>query len=181
MPRSEQPSASSVRPVLVLVGICVVAGLLLGLVNKQTAPLIAQNEEARAQQTYEALMPDAKEFEPVECSAEGCTASLRALDDAGAELGYIIVAEAKGYGGPVPVAVSFDAQGVVGSVMVMSNDETPGLGTRATTDEYLSQYVGRPAQPVDASQIDFVSGATITSTAVHNAFNLATQIYEEVS
>ena len=97
----------SLRPVIVLVAICVVAGVLLGGVHRLTAPVIAAAEERRAEETYAALVPEADSFEEVPCEAQGCVAALRALDATGERLGVVIVAEAKGYGGDVPLAVAF--------------------------------------------------------------------------
>jgi hypothetical protein len=43
---------STIRPVVVLVLVCAVAGALLGAVHDVTAPIAARNTEERAQQTY---------------------------------------------------------------------------------------------------------------------------------
>lgn len=170
----------SVRPVLVLVTICAVAGVLLGLVHSVTAPAAERIAQERAQLAYAELIPGATSFEDVECTTEGCTAALKALDDAGNVVAYVIVAQSKGYGGQVPIAVGIDTEGNVVDVMVMSNSETPGLGTKVAHDSYIDQYVGFKAEPVEADDIDMVSGATISSKAVLAAFNIATQAYEEV-
>ena len=62
----------------------------------------------------------------------------------------------------------------------MSNDETPGLGTKIANDSYIGQYVGLAAAPVTADDIDLISGATISSKAALAAFNIAVEAYEEV-
>lgn len=172
---------SAAWPVIVLVLVCVVAGCLLGAVHVMTAPVIARVEEERANQTYAALIPDAATFEPLACDAQGCTAAMRACDKQGATLGYVIVAQSKGYGGPVPLAVAFDTSGTVMSIQAMSNEETPGLGTRIAEEPYIGQYVGKPAKQLDASEVDLISGATISSKAALQAFNNAVAGYEEVS
>ncbi|MDO4807773.1 MAG: FMN-binding protein [Coriobacteriales bacterium] len=170
----------SLRPVIVLVTICVVEGLLLGMVHGITAPVAQQNADKRAMEAYMALVPDAESFQKLECNTPGCTDALKALDESDNVVGYVIVAESKGYGGPVPVSVAFDATGHVANIMVMSNSETPGLGTRVANDSYIGQYVGLEAAPVDADSIDMISGATISSKAALAAFNIAVQAYEEV-
>lgn len=171
---------SSLKPVLVLVAICTAAAVLLGVVHQVTAPVIADAEERRAEETYAALVPEAASFEEVPCSVEGCVAVLRALDASGTQLGGIVVAQARGYGGDVPIAVSFDTSGTVTNVVVMPNEETPGLGSRVADDSYIGQYVGLPAEPTDDAAIDLISGATISSRAALNAFNRAVEAYKEV-
>ena len=173
-------AAGAVMPVVVLTLICVVAGTLLAFVHDMTAPIIAEAEAARAEETYRSLVTDADTFEDVACSVEGCTATLAAKRGSDT-VAYVIVAQAKGYGGQVPLAIAFSPEGSVISLTAMSNEETPGLGTNALTPDYLSQYVGRSAEKVEKSDVDLVSGATITSTAVVNAYNVAVEAFEEVA
>ena len=90
------------------------------------------------------------------------------------------MAQSKGYGGQVPIAVAFDADGTVTNITAMSNSETPGLGSRIADESYIGQYVGLSAEPIEASDIDLISGATISSKAALAAFNVAVQAYEEV-
>lgn len=170
----------TVRPIIVLVVVCMVAGVLLGVVHQVTAPIAEANAQAKAQETYEQLVPDAKTFDELECDVEGCTAALSAKDASGNEVATVIVAESKGYGGMVPIAVAFDTTGTVCGINVMSNNETPGLGTRIADESYIGQYVGLPAQPVSADSIDLISGATISSKAALAAFNVAVEAYGEV-
>lgn len=173
-------SRQTLRPVVVLVAICAIAGTLLGAVHQLTAPVIAAAEERRAQETYAALMPSASSFEAVPCEAEGCVAALYARDEAGERLGIVVVAEAKGYGGNVPLAVAFDESGSVVNVTVMPNDETPGLGSKISNESYIGQYVGLAADPTSDTEIDLISGATISSRAALTAFNRAVEVYKEV-
>lgn len=170
----------SFMPVAVLVTICVVAGVLLGLVHQVTAPIAAAQAEAKAQATYAALVPEAASFEELETSVEGCAAALRAVDGSGNAVGYVVVAQSKGYGGQVPIAVAFSPEGEVTSITAMQNSETPGLGTRIAEESYIGQYVGKPAAALDAAEVDLISGATISSKAALSAFNIAVQAFEEV-
>lgn len=178
--KSKGGAASSIMPVIVLTLVCLVAATLLAIVHEKTSPIIAAAEQARAEETYRTLVADADAFEDVACEVDGCTASLAAKS--GSEtIAYVIVAQAKGYGGQVPIAVAFSPEGTVLALIAMSNDETPGLGSKATTPDYLSQYVGRSAETLEKSDVDLVSGATITSTAVLNAYNVAVEAFGEVA
>ena len=57
----------SFMPVVVLVTICVVAGILLGLVHQVTQPVAAPSPRS-ARSTYAALVPEAASFEELDCS-----------------------------------------------------------------------------------------------------------------
>ncbi len=171
---------SAAWPAVVLVTICLVSGLLLGTVHMVTEPVALANAEAKAQQTYAALVPEASSFEPLECDVAGCTAALVARDQAGATLAHVIVAQSKGYGGQVPIAVAFGPDGAVLAITTMANEETPGLGTKIANESYIGQYVGLGASHLEAGDVDLISGATISSKAALAAFNIAVEAYEEV-
>ena len=173
--------ATLLKPVAVLVLICIVAGALLGFVHAATAPVAAEVAAQRARQTYTELMPDAAAFEPLACEVKGCTAALQAVGASGETLGHLVVAQAKGYSGAVPLAVAFDTSGTVTSIKVMKNDETPGLGTKIADTSFTGQFVGRAAEALKVEDIDTISGATISSKAALAAFNVAVEAYKEVA
>ncbi len=162
-------TARAAKPVGVVVAICTLTGLLLGFANNLTLPLIAQNREARAWATYAALVPDAVDFAARPCDVPGVTAFMEAEEG----LGYVAVAQAKGYGGQVPLAVAFAPDGTIASVAALDNAETPGLGTKIAEDAFVGQFVGRAAEPIALDDIDVVTGATISSKAALAAVNEA--------
>ena len=82
---------SLVKPAVVLVLICAIVGFLLGSVDNLTLPTITANREARAWATYNALIPEATDFEALSCAVPGVTSLLEA-DDA---LGFHVLAPAK--------------------------------------------------------------------------------------
>ena len=172
--RTETAWASLAKPALVLVLICAIVGFLLGTVDNLTLPTILANREARAQATYSALIPEASGFEPLPCDVPGVTACMEANDD----LGYAVIAQAKGYSSQVPMAVGFDEAGTITSVIGMSNTETPGLGTKVQLPEFTDQFVGRAAEPMTLDDIDAITGATISSKAALAAVNEAVEAYQ---
>ena len=123
----------------------------------------------------------------------------RAFDAAGKQIAVAAESEAKGFGGPVKTLTGIGSDGRIIHVIVTSHSETPGLGTQATDrklkksiwgggkalaegelppNPYLDgKYNGKDAKPFNA--IDGVSGATYSSTAVHNAVNKACRTYEK--
>lgn len=84
-------------------------------------------------------------------------------------LGYIFVSErfsdvSEGFGGPTPIAVFTDREGVVLGVEPLDNDETPRFVERVREDGFFDQWNGsKIGSPVQA---DAVSGATYTSRSL---------------
>ena len=165
------------RPAAILMIICLLVGGALAAVNATTAPIIAANETASLNETYYAVLPEADSFETLESSIAGVTAVLRAENGAG----YVITAQSRGYGGQVPAAVAFDAEGTILRVVMMSNDETPGLGQKVSEQNFTDQFSGRKAEQMTLSDIDAISGATISSKAALSAVNLACEAFQSVA
>lgn len=177
----QKPSAlGTVRPVIVLVVICVVSGTLLGLVHGVTEPLALANEQRREQEIYQELFPNAASFEDVSCNVEGCLSVKNAFDASGTKIGCVVYTQSKGYGGQVGLIVAFSEEGHVADIVAIPTDETPGLGTKVNDESYIGQYVRLPAELVSEESVDFISGATISSKAVLAAYNIAVQAYLEV-
>lgn len=74
--------------------------------------------------------------------------------------------EAEGYGGKLTVSVTMNGEDIT-SVKVVSHQETEGVGTRAI--EALPPEIVK----TDSTDVDVVSGATITSNAIRNAVSQA--------
>lgn len=99
----------------------------------------------------------------------------------------VFEATGKGYGDKfgLMVAVDMEENTIIG-VGVTTHKETPGLGGNAKDDpSFAAQFKGLPIdQPVGVTQdngsINALSGATITSRAVCDATNDATQKYQQL-
>ena len=162
----------TVRPILVLTGICLVVAVLLAATNSVTAPIIKANEEATAQQTRMELLPEADSFEVVPVEVEGVTEAARAENGAG----WVITAQAQGYGGMVPVMVAFGEDGTICAVKFLANDETPGLGQKVRNESFGAQFAGKTGE--NAYEVDAISGATISSNAAILAVEHACAAYD---
>jgi len=140
-----------------------------------TKDRIAENIQKSTFAVYYQVLPDADEFEQLDCNMEGVTAVLKAKNGAG----YVITAQARGYGGQVPAAVSFDSNGNILKTVMMANSETPGLGQKVTLESFYGQFSNRPAKNFIIDEIDAVSGATISSKASVTAINRAIDAYHQ--
>lgn len=167
-----------IKPFLVLVGICLVVSVLLGYTHKVTAPVIAQNEFAQAEATRKAVLKGSTGFTQVNLGE----AQLKQLDIVSAYkensgLGYVITSSHKGYGGSVSVTVGLDPDGKVLAVSADVSTETSGIGSKAGEDKYTKKYVGLSGS---ADDVDTISGATYSSTAVKKGVSAALAAFPTV-
>ena len=115
-----------------------------------------------------------------EAAAYHIESAAQAEDDAGRVTGYLIITTARGYKSDIRVQTTFAADGeTLAGIRVLSQDETEYLGTRVASKEFTSLFMGRRA-PLKlwgaatlGSPIDAISGSTVSSQAVVDAFNLA--------
>lgn len=180
----------------ILLVITVIAGFVLGFVYDITKRPIAQAEEKAAREAYAEVFAEASDFvmleeampldpafltEWADAGFEGVTVEnvLHAADENGNSLGYVLtVTSHEGYGGDITFTMGICNDGTLNGISILSISETAGLGMNAES-VLKPQYAGKkvPAFTVvktgaqTESQIDAISGATITSNAVTSAVN----------
>lgn len=91
----------------------------------------------------------------------------------GSQLGYAFLAVGKGYGGDINILVGLEDETTVKGIKIVSQEETPGLGTRITEPFFTDQFVGIDIADIalsgDGGQIDAITSSTISSSAVVEA------------
>ena len=168
------------KPIVVLSLICVIVTGALAATNEVTAPIITEATIAAENAARAEVLPEADSFSPVEgITVEGVSAVYTADNGAGAA----ITASAKGYGGDVVIMVGIGPDGTITSIEVTEQGETKGIGSNVVSNpEYLAQYDGlSAAQSLVLDQdVDALSGATVSSTAVIDAVNAAIAAYNQI-
>ena len=174
---------STIKPIVVLSVISLIASLLLALVNGMTAPVIAENTKRTTLAAYVGVLPsvsDASELEEVtDYTTAGITGVVKAPDGSTA-----IKAEEKGFdGGILTVIMGFDANGTETGIWVDASTQTKGIGSNVSTDDYLAQFNGMDGTKniVMNQDFDAYSGATISSTALFAAINDCVNCYNELA
>ena len=158
------------RPVVVLVVICLVASALLGFVNAKTAPVIEENERAALAEAMQAALPAASSFEELPISEDLAAKGVTGFYAGNDNTGYVVVAANKGYGGDVVVTVGFDPQGSILNVDANVGTETQGVGSKVGERTILDRFTGLSG---NANDVTLRSGATYTSNAVRASVNAA--------
>ncbi len=177
-----------------LLAITLVAGLLLGFVYELTKEPRAHQKELAIQNACAQVMPEAGKFTEKdyslseelkeELSGIGVTIGTvyEAADPSGAFMGYVLEStSSEGYGGDIVLYLGIDPSSepaVLTGVSILSISETAGLGMRAGevlvpqfNGKNVSEFTVTKTGSTADSEIDAISGATITTKAVTNAVN----------
>jgi Na+-translocating ferredoxin:NAD+ oxidoreductase subunit G len=183
---------------LVLMVVSLVAAVALGLVNRQTAPVIAVQQELAKQAAMtvvaanlspgDSLAFDSIEVEGLENPYASVNSSLRVVrvtvppDPRG--IGYLFIAYGKGYSSTIQTMVAVDAAGVVAGTTILFQSETPGLGANvAEPGKLIDRLNGITASEAvltkDGGDIDAMTGCTITSRAVVNSVRAGMDAMEQ--
>ncbi len=170
------------KPAAILFVICVAVSAALAGTNMLTKDRIAQAAAQKAEESRMVVLPGAESFEESGGHYTG-------KDSSGQAVGYVFETESKGYGGTVKVMTGVSTEGSITGVIVLSHSETAGLGSNAEKAEFRDQYQQPVAnltggiqvvkfQAPKEGEIQAMTGATITSTAVTNAVNAAIEQYQ---
>ncbi|MBE6811252.1 MAG: FMN-binding protein [Ruminococcaceae bacterium] len=153
---------TKIKNLAVFVCICSVITLLLAATNFITAPIIAENQNAAANQALMEVMPEAKGFEVTDISTFTLPATVSEVNKETSGLGYVIKLITAGYGSDMVIMCGVTSDGVVTGAVCLSSNET--LGKEKT---YGENFKDKDAAGVEA--VDIITGATKTTEAYKNA------------
>ncbi|MEY8369339.1 FMN-binding protein [Anaerovoracaceae bacterium 42-11] len=176
-----------VAPIVVLVAICLVITAALAATYGVAKPIIDKNAIESANEARAELLPAADSFtafdgELAVCDPDKVYAVDCYIADNGS--GMVITVNTKSFGGALTEMIGIDADGKITGVKVTAHADTPGLGTKAHDPGHLAQYQGLSeltdtTAKGDAS-VNHISGATISSNAVHYGVYCALEQYKIV-
>ena len=153
--------------VIALVAVVLLAATfgLQGLAVKK-----AQAEHLRIMQT---LLPGSADFvvEPY----TGEDANIRSVHKA--DNGFVIETATQGYADEIVVLVGVDKDGSVTGIVVKEMHETVGLGMNGLTDwQFLAQFLRTSGEAEVGTNVDALTGATVTSKAITRCVNSAVAV-----
>ena len=184
-----------IKDALAITLITLIAGLALGTVQEITKEPIARQEQTAKEEAYRQVFEDADSFELIRESTDAKLRSwldqngyeaqsvdelMQAKDEDGVVLGYALtVTSSEGYGGDIRFAMGVQTDGTLNGISILSISETAGLGMKATTEDFQKQFRDKKEEAFtytktgseEPSQIDAISGATITTNAMVNGVN----------
>lgn len=113
---------------------------------------------------------------------------MQALDSSGQLMGYVItVTDHEGYGGDIQFSMGVTLDGTLNGISLLSISETAGLGMKAG-DVLVPQFANKKVESftytksgsTKDSEIDTISGATITTNAIVNGVNSGLLFFNSV-
>jgi electron transport complex protein RnfG len=187
------------KDALILFVITLISGFLLGGAYQITKDPIEKATEAANMAAYKKVFPEAAEFksdDKMEAAVETCNTELlsqnfgkvgvenafQAVDVSGTAQGYVITSySGDSYSGLVKISVGIKEDGTINGIEFLEISDTPGLGLKAKEPAFKDQYAGKNKESLTVTksgnagdgEINAISGATITSSAVTNAVNAA--------
>lgn len=180
---------------IILLVFALVAAGVLGYVNSVTEPIIAEREASEAKAAYQELIPEADEF--VEFTSEELNkykavnskvTSIVKATKGGDEIGYLLTTNGGGYGGDITVITALIGDEIK-AIKILKHKETPEIGTKVDNLDFQAQYSGKSVrEPIavkkenpGASEIQAITGSTVSSRGVTDAVNIALDIYKELN
>ena len=192
-----------IKDALILFAITLIAGMMLGVVNDLTKEPIAQQQQKAQTEACQNVFAAADSFEAQELadsaqieqvltdagiSGADIDELMAAKDASGALLGYVItVTDHEGYGGDIQFSMGITNEGTLNGISLLSISETAGLGMRAGevlvpqfADKNVSKFTYTKTGATADSEIDAISGATITTNAVVNGVNAGLAYFDKI-
>ena len=167
------------RITLVLLLICGIIAGMLAAVNLLTKDRIAENKVKEMNQKVATIFGEGVTRTELEHTPRKEVDYVWQVSREGEDLGYCVYITVRGYAGDIEMMVGMKPNGEIFGIEIVSMRETAGLGTRIGEDKFLSQYNGKSGK-VTENDVDVISGSTVSSKAVIEGVNIATDVYEEV-
>jgi len=193
---SKENKGSLIKDALILFVITLIAALALGAVYEITKDPIDEAHAKAKTEAAKAVYPDMTSTSDADGNVvDGANALIAqdsaidsvtvdeilfALDADGNKIGEILtVTSKKGYGGAITMMMGVSDDGTLKGIEFLSISETPGLGMKAKDDAFKDQFKNANTDSYSLSkrnikgstEIDAISSATITTTAVTNMLN----------
>lgn len=165
---------------LILCIIAFIAGLALAATNMVTAGPIEEQRVKATLAARKAVFPEATDFNEMTVTGDmGLDSVLQAMSGSDC-IGYVLQNTVSGYGGPIEIILGVDLQGTITGLSVGGSKfaETAGLGTQVKGAAFRNQFVGLGEMPTLNGNVDTISGATISSSAVINGVIQCYQQFE---
>ncbi len=170
--------------VLSLVAIFIVAGMIMGVTYKYTAPVRFAAEKKEKEEALKKMAPEATD--PIKLAGDW-TANNKPYEyfeatSNGKPVAHIASTAGKGYSSYIKMLVSISPDLKIREVKVLGHEETPGLGDQVEDKSFLDQFRGKTLSQIvlvkgeTKENIQAVSGATYSSRGVTKGVKDAVQL-----
>lgn len=184
--------------ILMLIAGC--AAGALAVVNSFTEPLIQKQKEDALQNALSEVLPgssssvfvlnnELKNQAPAEIQdLFGDIYVAQSGTDGGSTTGLVVTVLPTGYASTIMLLVGMNANGSLTGIRVISQSETPQVGSKIAEPEFYGQeaFAGQAVSDdlevtKDGGNVDAVNGATVSSRAVVRGINAAFELYRSTA
>lgn len=165
-------TTQTMRLIVVLTVISVVAGVVLALTFNLTNQKILDNAELKKQKAIAEVLPG---FASYEEKQQGTLNYYQGYDANKNPIGIAVEAKGNGFQGEIKLIIGFNTiEKKITAIKILNQLETPGLGARISETGFKSNFTNKPfgqytvvkhARTNDL-EVEAISGATISSNAV---------------
>lgn len=165
------------KPALSLLIICTLVTFLVALTFYATENTIDTREKEALDGAMNEVLPNGAPFEEMETDSSFNDESIKLNGVYSSKEGYVFNITVQGYGGDVIVIIGINKNSEISGVRLGPNNETPSLGKKAEESAFTSLFEKLKTKENIAANVDTISGATITSSAVIEAVQKASNYY----
>jgi len=178
--------------------ICAAAAAVMAFTALMTEKPIRERQKALVEENLKQVLPP---FDAVEEKSVSDGVLFLAKKDGKPAGKAVRTSVMNGYGGRIEALIGFDLENRVRRIVVISHNETPGIGSRVMErkavrrlwdvlrgkkaeeglppNEALDSYEGKDASKITEANVHFISGATISSHAMLDLVRHAADILKE--
>ncbi|MDD5456579.1 MAG: FMN-binding protein [Candidatus Margulisbacteria bacterium] len=171
--------------------VALISGVILLTVQLLTRQAIINHSIREKNESLSLVMPKAVSFDRFDLNLPLEKQTIfKGLDQKKETIGYVFVVSGKGYSSVIEMLVGITEKKITG-VTVLSQGETPGLGTVAVDKKplpgrsfsFLAQFQNKSILDSFKAKEDVIAitGATITSQAISDAIKQAVKIYNKIT
>ena len=176
----------------ILLIITAVSAGVLAAVQNVTGPIVAEMDRQASFGALVEIFSEADDFLPIEESKfeeiKDSNSMVREIFEAKKSdevIGYAIQTAAGGYGGDIVGITGINSDGTLAGIKIVSNSETPNIGTRILEEDFLNSFKDKSAAgdlkavgaPSADDEVLLLSGATVSVYAVLAGVNQANLVY----
>jgi len=152
-------------PIMFITLVVLISVTLLAFTESFTSAQLEAQKHQQVIAKLEGIFPEMTDYDPKD--------DIYILYANGDKIGYAFLATGVGYSGDISILVGLEDAETVKGIIIVSHEETPGLGSKITESDFTDQFIGLNINDVnlkdEGGQIDSITGATISSKAVIDA------------
>ncbi len=175
----KNPTLQSILVGAKLLLICAVVAAVVAGVYHLTLSAYEENMEKTKNETIAHIFQGVEGLTSNKMNTVDGVELFRVYDGNGILIGYCAQSVSPGFGGDISLMIGYTLDRKIIGVRVLAMSETPGLGSKAGENDFLSGFNGKGEGLELNRDVDAITGATISSRAVLDGVNAATEALEK--